>query len=129
MKTLDNNRFIRFWSEIDIIKAEFSSDTLREAKESKCKWFPINHGGSYRKYYGNNLELVNWQNDGSEIKALAKERYNSITRTVTNIDSYFKEGITWTTISTGKTSFRRFPKGFFYSVTVDKVWYLMTLDC
>lgn len=115
MKTLDNNRFIRFWSEIDIIKAEFSSDTLREAKESKCKWFPINHGGSYRKYYGNNLELVNWQNDGSEIKALAKERYNSITRTVTNIDSYFKEGITWTTISTGKTSFRRFPKGFLFS--------------
>ena len=104
MKTLDNDKFIRIWHEIEIEKAKFD-----------CTSFPLNHGGEFRKYYGNNFELVNWENDGFEMKSLAIKKYNSITRTITNLNSYFKEGITWTVISSASTSFRRYGKGFMFS--------------
>lgn len=115
MKTLDNDKFIRIWHEIEIEKAKFDCTSLEEAKESGAKWFPLNHGGEFRKYYGNNFELVNWENDGFEMKSLAIKKYNSITRTITNLNSYFKEGITWTVISSASTSFRRYGKGFMFS--------------
>ena len=115
MKTLDNDKFIRIWHEIEIEKAKFDCTSLEEAMESGAKWFPLNHGGEFRKYYGNNFELVNWENDGFEMKSLAIKKYNSITRTITNLNSYFKEGITWTVISSASTSFRRYGKGFMFS--------------
>ena len=115
MKTLDNDKFIRIWHEIEIEKAKFDCTSLEEAKKSGAKWFPLNHGGEFRKYYGNNFELVNWENDGFEMKSLAIKKYNSITRTITNLNSYFKEGITWTVISSASTSFRRYGKGFMFS--------------
>ena len=115
MKTLDNDKFIRIWHEIEIEKAKFDCTSFEEAKVSGAKWFPLNHGGEFRKYYGNNFELVNWENDGFEMKSLAIKKYNSITRTITNLNSYFKEGITWTVISSASTSFRRYGKGFMFS--------------
>ncbi|GHE78353.1 BREX-1 system adenine-specific DNA-methyltransferase PglX [Thalassotalea profundi] len=109
MKTLDNERFIREWYEIDSRKLSISNTS-----DSK-KWFPINHGGNYRKWYGNNESVINWFNDGQEIKQLAQQKYNSITRTVTGMGHYFEEGITWTAISSGKFSVRRFPKGYLFT--------------
>lgn len=115
LKTLDNERFLRNWYEVDFTKVGFDFSSLEDAKASKKKWFPINHGGEYHKYYGNNCILVNWENDGEEMKKLAVDKYNSITRTITNMGSYFKEGITWTVISSASTSFRRYYKGFIFS--------------
>lgn len=114
MKTLDNDRFIRFWYEVSWCKTRFDCQKPEDSS-AHGKWFPLNHGGEYRRWFGNNYYVVNWENDGSEIKRLATETYNSVTRTVTNIDSYFKPGITWTVISSGNTSFRCFPKGFLFS--------------
>lgn len=115
MKTLDNERFIKNWYEVNYQKCYLNAFSESEAVNSRKKWFPINHGGKYQKFYGNNLELVNWENNGEEIKSLAKEKYGCVTRTVTNIKYYFRDGITWTVISSGSTAFRRYPKGFLFS--------------
>ncbi|MEI6261132.1 MAG: BREX-1 system adenine-specific DNA-methyltransferase PglX [Deltaproteobacteria bacterium] len=109
MKTLDNERFVREWAEVSLEK------TILHDFESKKKWFPINHGGEYRKWFGNNESLMNWENDGNEIKTLAKKKYNSVTRTVTGMGHYFKEGITWTAISSSRFSVRRFPTGYLFT--------------
>lgn len=85
-----------------------------EAQSSKCKWFPINHGGEYRKYYGNNYTVVNWFNNGEEMKSNAIRKYNCITRTITNIGYYFKPGITWSVICSAP-SFRWYGNGFLFS--------------
>ena len=106
MKTLDNDRFTRLWQEVSFQKTSINGG---------AKWFPFNKGGGFRKWYGLNEVLVNWENDGQEIKELAIKKYNCVTRTVTNIDSYFIPGITWSVISTGAPSFRYYGKGFLFS--------------
>ena len=106
MKTLDNERFTRLWAEVNFKKFSVFDG---------LKWFPFNKGGGFRKWYGLNDVVVNWENDGAEIKALAIEKYNCVTRTVTNIDSYFIPGITWSVISTGSPSFRFYGPGFLFS--------------
>lgn len=115
MKTLNNDYFIKSWFEIDFKDINFNAQDSLEAISSAKKWFPLNHGGEFRKYYGNNSSVVNWKNDGAEMKELAKEKYNSITRTITNISFYFKEGLTWTAITSGGLSVRSFPIGFLFS--------------
>ncbi|MGL1038331.1 BREX-1 system adenine-specific DNA-methyltransferase PglX [Vibrio vulnificus] len=107
MKTLDNDRFIRFWHEVS--KNSISKDS------SDNKWYPINHGGGYRKWFGFNDCVLNWQDDGYDIKSFAKKKYNSITRTVTGMGHYFKPGITWSAISTGSISVRKFGKGTLFT--------------
>lgn len=106
MKTLDNERFIRCWHEID-----FSKSSINKGR----KWFPVNSGGTYRKWFGNNESFLNWENDGFEIKELAKAKYNSVTRTVTGMGHYFDNGITWAAISSGSISVRCFPKGYIFT--------------
>ena len=66
MKTLDNERFVRLWFEVSMNRFE------------SIKWFPVNHGGGFRKWYGNNECVINWADDGREIKAFAVEKYNSV---------------------------------------------------
>ncbi|OXL24652.1 BREX-1 system adenine-specific DNA-methyltransferase PglX [Psychrobacter sp. DAB_AL32B] len=110
MKTLNNERFVKDWSEIEIDKMALDS-----IFNLSPKWYPINHGGSFRKWYGNNESVINWENDGQEIKSLAEERYDSVTRTVTGMKHYFKPGITWSAISSGKLSVRMFPKGSLFT--------------
>lgn len=39
-----------------------------ESVSSACRWFPYNKGGDFRKWYGNNSAVVNWENDGWEIR-------------------------------------------------------------
>ncbi len=110
MKTLDNDRFIRDWPEVPIDK----TGALPGARRAQAKWFPINHGGEYRKWFGNNESVINWKSDGAEIKSLAVEKYNSVTRTVTGMGHYFKPGITWTSIGI-LFGARSFPEGFIFT--------------
>ena len=108
----DNNRFLKLWWEPSISKIGFSMCNAQAAKESSCKWFPCNKGGEYRKWYGNNSYVVNWENDGQEMLAYAAELYGSPTRTVKNITYYFMEGMTWGTITSAKLSMRHSHVGF-----------------
>ncbi|MCF6240936.1 MAG: BREX-1 system adenine-specific DNA-methyltransferase PglX [Bacteroidales bacterium] len=82
---------------------------------SIAKWVPVNHGGPFRKWFGNNENVLNWESDGKEIKSLAVEKYNSVTRTVTGMGYYFREGITWGAISSADLSVRYFPSGYCFT--------------
>ena len=108
MKTLDNERFIRRWQEVSFSKVTGNSVPDKQ-------WVPINHGGGFRKWYGFQEAVLNWFNDGEEIKELAKEKYNSVTRTVTGMGHYFENGITWSAISSDLISVRKFGDGFIFT--------------
>jgi type II restriction/modification system DNA methylase subunit YeeA len=103
MMTSDNDKFLRYWYEVSIKKVGFNLRSLQEAEKSGFKWFPYNKGGPYRKWFGNNYFLVNWENDGLEIKECIvnkykylKGNYNFVIR---GTENYFKEGLTWSALN------------------------------
>ena len=108
----DNNRFLKLWWEPSFVKIGFGMKNAEIAKQSRRKWFPCNKGGEFRKWYGNNVYVVNWENDGKEMLEYAAKRYGSPTRTIKNIAYYFQGGMTWGTITSGKLSMRHSPVGF-----------------
>lgn len=114
VKTLNNDLFLKFWFEVSMGNACFGCSSIDESISSKKKWFPYNKGGSYRKWYGNNEYFVNWYNDGYDMKKLAVEKYNSVTRTITNISYFFRPGLTWSALSSGGISLRAFEEGFIF---------------
>ncbi|MGE9892532.1 BREX-1 system adenine-specific DNA-methyltransferase PglX [Lachnospiraceae bacterium SGI.054] len=105
--TGDNNTFLRFWQEVDMTKIGFGMESREIANQSGKKWFPCNKGGSFRRWYGNNNYLANWQADGKEMT----EFKGSVIR---NPQYYFKQGITWSSLTSGKLSMRYSPKGFLF---------------
>lgn len=111
LATMDNTRFTRVWHEVSI-----SNFSIFTTKKSDVKWFPYNKGGDFRKWYGNQEILVNWGNNGEEIKKLAIERYGSASKRVVNEESYFLPSITWSKISSSKPSFRYQPPGAVFDV-------------
>jgi hypothetical protein len=68
LATADNGRFLRSWFEVSNDRIGFGHTNAASAAESQHKWFPYNKGGNYRKWYGNQELIVNWLNDGEEIK-------------------------------------------------------------
>ncbi|MFZ8014870.1 BREX-1 system adenine-specific DNA-methyltransferase PglX [Fusobacterium watanabei] len=116
LATADNNRFLRLWNEVNYNKIGYNMANSEEALESKKKWFPYNKGGEFRKWYGNQEYLVNWENDGYEIKNFYDGKGKLRSRPQ-NTEYYFKESISWTDITSSGNSFRYYPKGFLYDVT------------
>lgn len=114
MATSDNDKFLRLWFEVDMDKIKLDAKNAEEARQSGKKWFPYNKGGTYRKWYGNNDYLINWEDDGKEVKALATKLYKCVTRTIKNIQFYFQEGVTWSTLSSGDLSARYCKEGFLF---------------
>lgn len=132
MATTDNKRFLRRWYEVEFSKIGFSL-SFEEATASAFKWFPYNKGGGDRKWYGNNEYVVNYSNDGSELKHVVKEKYRDRpyakgftaerwdklidTWVLKNKEFYFQKSITWSYISTKSLSVRQSPKGFIFDVS------------
>lgn len=114
LATSDNDRFLRLWYEPNWGKIGFNKPTRELARTSACKWFPYNKGGSFQKWYGNNTYVINWQNDGEELLSFAASLYGSPTRTIKNIQYYFKESITWSALSSGGISLRYNSHGFLF---------------
>ena len=110
--TGDNNRFLRLWQEVDCFDIGFSLPD--EYDGNTYKWIPYNKGGEYRRWYGNYNYVVNWKNDGADIKAYAVKRNGGKhwSRYIQNLDCLYKEGITWSIITSGMFSMRYLPKGF-----------------
>ena len=123
LATADNNRFLRLWNEVNYNKIGYNISNSQEVLESKKKWFPYNKGGEFRKWYGNQEYLVNWENDGYEIKNYAESLYKSVTRTIKSISEYFKTSISWSKISSGNIAFRYYPKGFIFDVAGCSIFY------
>ncbi|MEG6570191.1 BREX-1 system adenine-specific DNA-methyltransferase PglX [Thermoanaerobacterium thermosaccharolyticum] len=113
LATADNNRFLRLWHEVDINKIGFGFKSRYEAKKSGLKWFPYNKGGSYRKWYGNNEYVVNWYDDGYEIRNYRDKNGRLLSRPQ-NMDYYFREGITWSALTSGNLSSRYTEIGYIF---------------
>jgi hypothetical protein len=116
MATSDNNRFLRLWYEISNQNFYLYAKSADEAKIFNKKWIPYNKGGNFRKWYGNIDYLINYANDGQEVKQLASSMYGSYTRTIKSISEYFKKCLSWSKISSGSIAFRYYPDGFIFDV-------------
>lgn len=96
LDTCDNDTFVRLWFEIDFYKIGFGITTNKETYNNK--WFPYAKGGEFRKWYGNNNNVVMWENDGNILRNLKTSDGKQKSRPQ-NTRYYFKEGITWSSIN------------------------------
>ena len=106
VKTADKDRFLRFWHEVSFLRTSLQAGDVD-------KWFPCNKGGSFRKWYGNNEYIVNWENNGYEICNYRDENGKLKSRPQ-NLQYMLQEGITYTNISISSFGARYSPKGFIY---------------
>ena len=110
LQTADNGRFVRSWFEVTESRIGFGFENAALAARSQKKWFPYNKGGGPRRWYGNQEYIVNWEQDGKEIKS-----YKGAV--VRNPDFYFSPSLSWSLISSIGCTFRYFPKGFLFDVS------------
>ncbi len=115
--TGDNDRFLRFWFEISIYKISFG---IKHEELETCpnKWIPYNKGGSFRRWYGNFDRVVNWENNGKEIKdyAVIRNKGKHWSRYIQNIENMCREGISWSDIASTRFGCRYLPTGFICDV-------------
>ena len=107
----DNNRFLRLWQEVDISRVQFGMRNILEQIDGK-RWVPHNKGGSFRRWYGNQEYLINWENDGAEVKGYAGKLYGSYSRQIMNEKYYFIPSVSWSSISSQKIGLRFYQEGF-----------------
>lgn len=120
LTTGDNNRFLRYWFEVNLDCISFNTSTIEETEVTKSTWYPISKGGNFRKWYGNMEYVVNWGNNGADIKFWVTHNPKDPntthwSRRLFNIDCYFKKIITWSGISSGEPSMRVADKAIFGS--------------
>lgn len=115
--TGDNERFLRFWQETEIQKIGFGVKH-DELATTGYKWIPYNKGGSFRRWYGNFDRVVNWENDGKEIKdyAVIRNHGKHWSRYIQNIENMCREGVSWSDIASTRFACRYLPEGFICDV-------------
>ena len=106
LQTGDNSRFLRQWFEVSRSRTCFDADSRETAAASNAKWFPHLKGGEFRKWWGNQDYVINWEHDGAELWDF---RPRSVIR---NPDYYFKPAVSWSRISSGDPAFRITSEGF-----------------
>lgn len=109
LATANNNKYLRLWYEVDIDNIKFNANSHKDARETPERWYPYNKGGEFRKWYGNNDYVINWYDDGIELRSNKK----SVLR---NQQFYFKKSVSWSKISAGKIAFRLKDNGFIFDV-------------
>ncbi|HPZ07496.1 MAG TPA: BREX-1 system adenine-specific DNA-methyltransferase PglX [Candidatus Eremiobacteraeota bacterium] len=102
LSTGNNDRFLKFWHEVNYNFIEFDQ---KKYKDFLKKWYPQTKGGAFRKWYGNYEYVINWENNGKELK----EFPGAIIR---NEQYYFSKGISWSETSSSLFSARILPEGF-----------------
>ena len=118
LSTSDNDRFLKLWHEPRIQNIGFGFESREVAAKSELKWFPYNKGGEYRKWYGNNNYVINWQFDGRELRAWAdylNTHGTSMGRLVSQ-EFYFQKGITWSGVGATRFGVRCYPQGMLFDV-------------
>jgi type II restriction/modification system DNA methylase subunit YeeA len=106
--TGDNDKFLREWSEVESSDIRLPRITGPAKAAGQTKWIPLNGGSKYRKWYGSNRQVIDWLDDGHELK-------NSDAATIANLDFQFREGITWSKITSARLSVRITEPGFIFS--------------
>ena len=133
LATADNNRFLRLWYEVENDKVCYSCKNTEESKNDLYKWYPYNKGGEFRKWYGNNDYIVNWENDGFEIRNFTDGK-GKVRSRPQNTQFYFRESFSWSLVSSGVAAFRYKPTGHIFDVAGmscfaprEKLFYLLAL--
>lgn len=120
LMTTDNSLFMRYFWEVNKLDICFNAKNDEEAQASNLKWFPHNKGGAFRKWYGNQEYVVDWENRGERIKTSAVTKYPYLKGNpnfVVHDDGfYFKQCISWSEIAMGRLAFRFYPDGFNFNV-------------
>jgi len=119
MRTGDNQRFMRYWQEVSFSKLGLSQQSSSNFDFNGFNWVPYNKGGGLRKWYGLNYFVINWGNNGYEIKentllVYPQLDWDNLGWKITNESYYFNEGITWTSMSSSFISARYYGDGFIF---------------
>ncbi|KYL01413.1 restriction endonuclease [Fusobacterium necrophorum subsp. funduliforme] len=109
LTTGNNNLFLRFWNEIDYIKIGYNFKSIGETLIEHKKWFPYNKGGEFKKWYGNKEYVVNFKNNGEDLKKFG----HLVPR---SLKYMFLPSISWSKISSSSISFRYYTQGFMFDV-------------
>lgn len=110
LDTCDNDRYVRQWEEVDFSNIGFNVDDC--SKTFSAKWYPYSKGGGFRKWYGFNEMVVNWKDDGHELRNLRNDK-GKIKSRPQNTRYYFKKGLTWSSITSYKLSLRYMDNAIF----------------
>lgn len=110
LATSNNDKYLRFWYEVDVSKMNVKATSLEDACESGKKWFPHCKGGSFRKWYGNRDYVIDWNDDGNLLR-------NDKKAVVRNPNLYFHEGFSYSDVSTGDYALRYYGNGFVFDST------------
>lgn len=111
MSTANNDRFLRFWTEVGSDRLNVDAESRQQALASRRRWFPYQKGGDFRKWFGNLEFVVNWESDGKEIREFADGKTGRIRSHNYNLDFIFREGITWSDFTSAVNAFRFMPSG------------------
>ncbi|QOW51574.1 BREX-1 system adenine-specific DNA-methyltransferase PglX (plasmid) [Acinetobacter sp. YH12138] len=112
LSTTDNNQFLRFWFEVSYLKIGFGITSIINTQDSDYMWFPFVKGGDFRKWAGNEVYVVNWKNNGRDIREKTKGAAGG---RIVSPEFYFKTGVTWSGISSSLPSMRKMTNSIFGS--------------
>lgn len=105
--TSDNNRFLRLWFEVDVNKENYGCKQIVREDTFVKRWFPYNKGGGYKKWYGYNEYMIDWYDDAAAIREIK-------TAVIANYQYFMKPGLTWSTVTSGDFSLRKFGHGYIF---------------
>jgi len=116
LATADNFRFLRFWWEAGLDRIGFGCKNTREAQATGKRWFPYMKGGGFKRWYGNQEYVVNWERNGAEIRNFINPETGKAYSRPQNTDYYFRRGVTWSKVSSGNFCVRLSLGGFIFDV-------------
>ena len=116
LATCNNALFLRSWSEVSYNHIDFCCTSNENTMTSEYRWYPYNKGGGYRKWYGNNFDVVNWYHGGSDIHTYNKIPMDYQSAPVRAKRFYFRPGITYGLIASTGFSARNISGGYVFDV-------------
>lgn len=116
LATADNERFLRQWFEVSVDRSDMRVCDREDALASGARWFPYNKGGQFRKWWGNQDCVVNWESDGYLIRSFVDSESGKLRSRPQNLDFYFRPSVSWSKVTAGAIAFRSYPKGFIFDV-------------
>ena len=103
-----NEKFLRLWQEVNIKEIGFQYENTESIWKDKKKYVIYNKGGEVRKWYGNQDNLIKFD----------EKNYNLLKNSGNKLPSkeyYFKESISWSKVSSTNFSMRFYQKGFIFA--------------
>jgi len=116
MSSCNSDLFLRQWFEVSSVSINRVSRSHADAQVSGEKWFPYNKGGGNRRWFGYNDVVINWSNEGSDIKNFVVNNPKDPntthwSRRLFNLEYFFQTGLTWSAVTSGRFSCREVPVG------------------